>query len=274
MSRGYVVQATTTLELQQAELLANSLISKNKNYRISLVTNLKVEDADCFESVIEYPFGVKSITRSNDWQLFWATPYEYTIVLDCKMIVLESHDTMWEYLIDHHSVCLPTEVLDFRNNILKDIKFAPHRDEYKFRKVYANMFYFDKSEESMRYFKLLDPFMQNWQTTCNSFLLKAHVPLEYDNNMMHTIVANTIDVDVFALHSSILSHIDMHTTHLDNLLPPCNQWTDILSVWPSESNKIKLQNFSMTRSLYYHEDTFYTEQIADDFRNHRNTVTK
>ena len=126
LSKGYLVQATTKEELLQAELLANSLMSKNKDYNISLVTNLKVEDNNCFDSVIEYPFYVKTPTRSNDWQLFWCTPYEYTILLDCKMIILETQDSMWDYLIDHHSVCLPSSVTDFRKEKLQNKNFKSY----------------------------------------------------------------------------------------------------------------------------------------------------
>ena len=53
MNKGYLIQATNEEELLQAELLANSLVSKNKDCNVSLVTNLKVAENDCFDQVLE-----------------------------------------------------------------------------------------------------------------------------------------------------------------------------------------------------------------------------
>lgn len=274
MTKGYIVQANTELELQQSELLANTLAIRNKDTKISLVTSLDVENNNVFDKILNYNFGCTNPTRCNDWQMYWVSPYEHTILLDCKMLVLELHENMWEYLIDHYDVCFPSTVLDYRLNKIVDKRHEVYKEEYNFNKVYANMFYFNKSDASLRYFKFLDPLMQNWQETFNNMFLRKDVLTDFDVDLIHTVVANTIDIDVFPLHNDVFSYIDMHCMHKNNLLPECNKWTDIISTWATSQGRLKLQNYSITKSLYYYEDSFFNETLADIYRTYRNAIAK
>lgn len=273
MTRGYVIQANNELELYQAELLCNSIKIKNKDASVSLITHLKVE-TELFDHVVEYPFYYNMNTRQNDWQLYWASPYEYTIAIDCKSLVFESHDNLWDYLIENHSVCLPTSVLDFRDNVLEYKQLKKYQEEYKLNIVCSNLFYFDKSEESVQYFKMLDPICHHWRNAEQSLFQKQHTNKKYYPDLIHTIVANSIPFDVFPYFENLLSYIDMRVTWQDGVLPIGESWTDILSVWSTDLAKIKLQNYSINKTIYYHEDTFYNEQIANDFRNYRETIYK
>ena len=273
MNKGYIVQANTHLELHQAELLATSIKIKNKDASVCLVTN-KNAQSDIFDYIVEYPFYVKENTRENDWQLYWATPYEYTIVLDCKCVVMQDQETLWDYLIDNHSVCLPTQCTDFRLNILHDKFMSKYEQEYNYKKVYANIFYFDKSDESLRYFKILDPIMQDWKSTQSILFKKQHQTKYYDYNLMHTICANSVDFDVFGFFENVLQYIDMQVTVRNNYNNLETAWTDVISCWHTDYGKLKLQNYSVNNILYYHEDNFYNEDLADDFRNYYSITTK
>ena len=150
-----------------------------------------------FDHVVEYPFYYNMNTRQNDWQLYWASPYEYTIAIDCKSLVFESHDNLWDYLIENHSVCLPTSVLDFRDNVLEYKQLKKYQEEYKLNIACSNLFYFDKSEESVQYFKMLDPICHHWRDAEQSLFQKQHTNKKYYPDLIHTIVANSIPFDVF-----------------------------------------------------------------------------
>jgi len=275
MSKGYVIQANTNLELHQAELLANSIKIKNKDAKVCLVTSRGVE-AETFDDIVDYEFytGAIDITRQQDWQLYWCSPYEYTIAIDCKTVVMESHDNLWEYLIDNHSVCLPTIVKDFRQNKLFDKNLSKYEEEYKYKKVYSNIFYFDKSEESLQYFKFLDPLCRDWRSAETSLFKKQHTNKRYYSDLIHTIAANSMRYDVFPASDDILSYVDMNVTWNDGILPDGDNWLDVMSVWSTDIAKLKIQNYSVNNSFYYHEDSFYNDEIANDFRNYRETINK
>lgn len=273
MSKGYVTLARTERELECAELLCNSIKIKNKDAKFTVVTDLKVEST-LFDSVEVLPFNTEvTATRQNDWQLYWASPYEYTIAIDCNSIVMENQDNLWDYLIENHSVCFPTKCYDFRMDTLFDKKYKKWID-YTFRKVYSNMFFFDKSEESLRYFKLLDPMCQNWRDTEYAFLQKQHTNKSFDQDTIHTLAANHSDIDVFPLHDNILSYIDMKTMWEDGVLPDEEDWTKILSVWSTQGKRLKLQNYSINNTLYYYENNFYSEKLANEYRTYRQVLEK
>ena len=92
--------------------------------------------------------------------------------------------------------------------------------------------------------------------------------------MVHTIVANRIDVDVFPYDNNVLSYIDMRTVLKDGMLKTDNNWTSMFSIWSTNGKKLKLQNYAVSSVLYYHEDEFYKEEIANDFRNSRKEAVR
>ena len=275
MNKGYVIQADTNLEIHQAELLANSIKIRNKDAKVCLVTQRNVS-ADVFDDIVDYAFDVGQInnTRQQDWQLHWSSPYDYTIAIDCKSVVMESHDSLWDYLIENHSVCLPSVCLDFRNSQLSDKLLTKYETEYNLKKAYGNFIYFDKSEESIEYFKFLDPLCRDWRSAEQHLFKKQHTNKVYNSDLIHTIAANSVTFDVFPISKQIMNYIDMNVTWNDGVLPDSNSWVDLLSIWSTDIAKLKIQNYSINKTFYYHEDSFYNDSIADDFRNYREKLYK
>lgn len=274
MNRGYVIQANSNIEIHQAELLANSIKIKNKDASVCLITSRNVE-ASSFSNIVNYPFAhIEKNTRQNDWQLYWASPYDSTIAVDCKSLIMESHDNLWDYLEDNHNVCVSNRCYDFRNTQLEYKQMKKYKEEYKLKTACSNMFYFDKSEKSLQYFKMLDPICKNWRDAEQLLFSKQHTNKKYYPDLIHTIVANSVTFDVFPFFDNVLDYIDMRVTENDGVLLNDTKWTNMLSVWSTNIAKIKLQNYSINKTIYYHEDEFYTEDIANDFRNYKESIYK
>ena len=79
---------------------------------------------------------------------------------------------------------------------------------------------------------------------------------------------------MFPYFKDLVNYVDMRVTWKDGVLPEGKNWTDILSVWSTDLAKVKLQNYSINKTIYYHEDSFYNDEIANDFRNYRETIYK
>lgn len=279
MDKGYVIIAVNELEYQQATACAYSIVSKNKDAKVSLVVpNPRIISAsvlEVFDQVIKLPFQVFEVGRMNDWQLYWASPYEYTIAIDCRCLVKENHDTLWDYLIDHHDICFPSKTTNFDGVVTYNTKTRVYEEDYNLKVVNSHVFYFRKDADSaLRYFKMADPYMTNWQTACAKHFAAQHVPLSYDPNIMHSLTMESIGEDFTPVHSNIFTYIDMKKSHLDGMLGRWQKWTDRLNVWASRDGKIKLQNFAINNILYYGEDDFLTEDIFNEQRDHFKTVTK
>jgi hypothetical protein len=279
MNRGYVILAGNELEYQQAAACAYSIRSRNKNESVSLIVPAinKVPDniLEPFENLIELPFTKLENTRMNDWQLYWATPYEYTIAVDCRCLIKENHEFLWEYLTEHYDICFPGKTINFDGKQTLNTKTQVYTKEYNLTVLNSQIFYFKKDADlALRYFKMADPYMRNWQTAFAKHFAPQHVTTEYSSDIMHSLISECADVDVQSHHSDTFLYIDMNKAHLDGMIGRWDKWTDRLNVWASRDGKIKIQNFAINNILYYREDDFLTKEIFNEQRDHYRTVTK
>lgn len=279
MNKGYIISASNRDEYIQAVACAYSIMSKNKNSKVSLMVpdTKKVPQSvsEVFDQVVDIPFKVFETTRMNDWQLYWATPYEYTIAIDCKSLVKENHDSLWEYLIEHYDICFPSKTISFDGVETKNTKTQVYERDYNLKIVNSHVFYFKKNTDlALRYFKMADPYITNWQTVCAKHFAAQHIPVSYDTNIMHSLVMECVGESHLPVHDNIFTYIDMQKAHLDGMIGRWEKWTDRLNAWASRDGKIKLQNYAINNILYYAEDDFLTEDIFNEQQDHYRTVTK
>ena len=85
MDRGFVIIAQNTdlvNYVQCAEQLAESIIRVMPDAKVSLISNHKT-NCKAFHKVIKLPYGDLAPDSDwkliNDWQVYEASPYEYTI---------------------------------------------------------------------------------------------------------------------------------------------------------------------------------------------------
>lgn len=278
--RGYVILATNELEYKQAAALAYSIKSKMQHESVTIavpdMSTVNDKWLDAIDNVVELPFTVADNRRQNDWQLYWATPYKYTIAIDCKTLVKESHATLWDYLIDHYDMCIPVAQFDFRGLPIVSKFKQSINDEYPHIPVVnSDMFFFAKDTElALSYFKFADVFMQNWFDTMTHYVKNQHYTEGYDADVMHMFVAQHFGNDIFPMHNHIMSAVNMKSVVDNRVLGRMNKWTDRINIWASNNAKIKIQNFAINSTLHYHEDDFLTEDIFNEHRQYYKTITK
>jgi hypothetical protein len=271
--RGYVILAIQDFEYEQATALAYSIKIHNKDASVTLVTNyidrVPHHHRDVFNHLVELSFGFNEITRVNDWQLYWSTPYKHNIVIDCASLVKENHDSVWEYLEDHYDIYFFNQAYDFKGTQLTNKHTAIFQEEYKINPVYSHMFYFKQDTDlSLAYFKLADVFMQNWRDVHIHYFNEAHRPEFYNSDLIHSLVNTIILFEEPMLHNDIINTINMPVTLTDGVIGQWEKWTDRLNIWNSDRAKVKIQNFAVATNLYYGEQEFLTEDI---FNGHRDT---
>ena len=274
---GYVIIAVNPIEFRQAQCCAFSIKSKMPEASITLVVpdSNKVEGSflDGFDAVADLPFKKHTTCRQNDWQLYWCSPYENTIAIDCKSLVKDDQTSMWDYLIDHCSIAFPTSVNDIRQHQIKTKHQHHLENEYNLEVVYSGMFFFKKDAESLKHFKMADVYFQNWNQVYSEFLKAQHIPDFFEADVLHTLVANHIDADVTTYHN-VLSYVDMRNSVTVGVLGKIKNWTDNLTVWSSDTGKIKIQNYAINGTIYYHENEFLTDEIFSEQESYYYNVTK
>ena len=98
MDKGFVIIAQNTdlvNYVQCAEQLAKSIIRVMPDAKVSLITDNETT-SDVFDQVIKLPYGDQAPDSDwklvNDWQVYEASPYEYTIKLEADMYMPTSID--------------------------------------------------------------------------------------------------------------------------------------------------------------------------------------
>lgn len=270
--KGYLILAMQDFEYTQAAALAYSIKIHNKDASVTLVTNyidrVPTHYEEAFDYMVDMPYPGSEVTRINDWQLYWATPYVHNIVIDCASLVKENHDSIWEYLQDQHDIYFFNKAVDFKGNILDNKHTKVIEDEYKLNAVYSHMFYFKHDTDlALAFFKLADVFMQNWRDVFPRYFTEVHCPEYYNSDIMYTLLNTIILYEEQPLHN-IINIINMPVTLTDGIIGQWDKWTERLNVWNSKGAKVKIQNFAIATNLYYGEQEFLTEEI---FNGHRDT---
>ncbi len=277
MSNGYVILANTNIEHREAAACAYSIRIHNPDASISMivpnVNDVAEQYEEPFENIVELPFDKNIQTRrANDWQIYWASPYENTIAVDCKTIVKEDHTSLWDYLIDHYDLCFPTNVRNYKTErIVNDKRYKDIVEHYSMTMVYSDLFFFRKEKDVvLNYFKLLDPYAREWRTLLNKIFEPHHIPDYYDANIITSIACNHLDIlnDVTPAHDTILEYIDMSTAQETIFNKDVKVYTDYINVWNSTNAKLKIQNFAVNTCIAYKESQFLTEEIYNGQRDY------
>jgi hypothetical protein len=275
-NNGYVILASTDQQQRAAALCAYSIKIKNNASSVTMITpdlrSVNQDYEEPFDMIVELPFAAEDNLRANDWQLYWATPYENTIALDCFTIIKEDQTNIWEYLISQHNVAIPQRGVTFRNEIIG--RYADDSGVYvihDFKHLYSNFIFFNKSESSLAYFKLMDPYLRNWRDAVSKSVESRFVPDRYDTDLMHSICAWHLGIhEDIVPRRDIFKNIDMReiTARYRKTMKIEHGWSEHLNTWISNSAKLKIQNFAIDGILYYEDPGFNTAVIFDGHRNY------
>ena len=95
MSRGYLIYAIDEPYLSQAKVLKKS-IGHHTGGDVTIISdNFSYDD---ITKKFEWHKNTFTSNLLNLWQLYWATPYDETIVLDADMLFLNDYSYWWDYL--------------------------------------------------------------------------------------------------------------------------------------------------------------------------------
>lgn len=279
MDKGYLISALNDAEYKQATCLAYSIKIHNKDAAVALVTrdvkDVEKQYYEPFDEIVQFPFNSKEVRRQNDWQLYWASPFDNTIAIDCQSLLKENQEQLWDYLIDGYDVAFPSVALHFNGSKLPNTNRKIYEDEYHCNNVQSAMFYWKKdSDAAIRYFKMADVIMQDWQTATKEFYSPQHIPKHYNSDIIHSLISNISGVDVNVIDEDIFSYIDMHGVLENGFLGHWDRWTDKLSVWGTKEAKVKIQNYAVSRLINYNDDNFLTNELFNDQRQYYRYTTK
>lgn len=168
MNRGFVVMAQNTEStdyVKCAELLAISIKNTMPMESVSIITNDHC-DWSLFDHVIELPYGDIAKNSNwkleNDWQVYDASPYEYTIKIEADVFIPRRIDHWWDVL-KNRDLNITTTVRDHKNNISMEKMYRQIFVRNKLPDTYNAITYFRKSDTAKEFYALVKDIFENWK---------------------------------------------------------------------------------------------------------------
>ncbi|MBO01955.1 MAG: hypothetical protein CMG35_12125 [Candidatus Marinimicrobia bacterium] len=278
MSKGILVLAQNLSEVnyvKQAEVLAMSLKVTNPETKISIVTNDKVEFKNLFDKIIEIPWNddaqFSDWKVENRWKLYHASPYDKTIVMDTDMLILQDITTWWKFL-ENYKLFFTSSVLTYRGEIADTQYYRKAFIANNLPNLFAGFHYFEKSNMSLEFYKLLELVVQNWQAFYEKFLEGVTRPKHVSIDVCASIVALILDCtnDITNAKASFPTFTHMKK-YCQGWVDGSDNWQDRVGFYMSRDCDIKIGNYNQTGILHYTENDFLEKSpVIERYRNYLN----
>lgn len=228
MNKGFVVLAQNTASVDYvacAEALAYSIKKTMPDASISLITNNKTK-SKLFDHTIFLPYGDLDYDSNwkliNDWQIYDASPYEYTIKLEADMYIPRSIDYWWDILKDRDLV-ISTTIRNFKQEISDVTAYRKFIYDNDLPDTYNAITYFKKSDLAEHFFKVVREIFENWPEFRKTLKCNQDEPATTD--WVYAIASHIIGVE----KTTLPNFKDMSMVHMKRFInnQPSDDWTDI-----------------------------------------------
>lgn len=251
--------------VKQAYALALTIKKKNCIKNVALVTNNKVAKKynHAFDYIIDIPWNDDASQShwkiENRWKLIHVSPFNETMAYDSDMLLLSSNDHWWS-ILEKHDVFLTSEVLNYRNNVIKDYKLRKVFIENNLPNVYFGFNYFRKTRRAYEFYKWLELIVKNYN------IFKEKFTPNFSQNFCSMDVSAALAtkmldaVEEFTLPNSIIKFVHMKKELQDWQEIPAS-WSSCLSINFTKNLELYLSNNLQNGLFHYTEDEFLTNEI-------------
>lgn len=255
MFKGFVIPAINTNDVNYvrcAEVLAHSIRRKAPKVDITLLTDNDSPNP-YFHRVVKLPYGDLAPNSNwkliNDWQVYEASPYDYTIKLEADMYFPENIDYWWDTLKEREVVVSST-IRDYKGNVSRSREYRRFIDNNQLPDVYNAITYFKKGTAANRFFSIVRSVFENWDKFKQELKCDLNEPATTD-------WAYSIACHLEGVENTTLPLFDqMSMVHMkpgiNNLL--VEDWTKELNYECSE--QLKINTFPQRYPFHYHVKDF------------------
>ena len=200
------------------------------------------------------PHGDQAIDTNwklqNDWQVYEASPYEYTIKLEADMYLPKSIDYWWDVLKDR-DVVVSTTARNFKQEITPVRAYRRFIDDNKLPDTYNGLTYFKKSERAEQFFKVVRDIFENWNEYRD--ILKCNKDELATTDWVYALACHIIGVE----HTTLPDFKDMSMIHMKQFIngTPGEDWRDVL-VYELLPNTLRVNTIPQMYPFHYHLKDF------------------
>jgi hypothetical protein len=256
MDKGFVIIAQNTdlvNYVQCAEQLAKSIVRVMPDAKVSLITDNETTST-VFDQIIPLPYGDQAPDSDwkliNDWQVYEASPYEYTIKLEADIYVPTSIDYWWDILKDRDLV-ISTTIRDFKQNISPVRAYRHFVDDNNLPDTYNAITYFKKSETAKEFFDIVRHMFENWTDFRDT--LQCNPGELATTDWIYAYASHLVGVE----KTTLPMFTDMSMVHMKQFINtmPTENWTDTL-VYEIHPHTLRVNTIPQGYPFHYHIKSF------------------
>lgn len=256
MDKGFVVLAQNTQDVDYvkcAEALAHSIKKTMPDAKITLVSD-NGSTCNVFDSVVPLPHGDQDPTGdwklSNDWQVYEASPYEYTIKLEADMYLPKSIDHWWPVL-QKREVVVSTTIRNFKQEISKVRAYRRFVYDNKLPDTYNAITYFKKSPAASDFFGVIKDVFENWKTYTP--MLQCNPDEMVTTDWAYSLASHILGKE----HTTMPQFKDMSMIHMKQFVnnTPSEDWTEVL-VYELLEHALRINTIPQMYPFHYHVKKF------------------
>ena len=259
MTRGFVILAQNTDKVDYvkcAAALAKSIKDVMPKESITLVTmDLVISDyAKYFDHIVELPFGEldpdSDWKLSNDWQVYAASPYEYTIKLEADMYIPKDISYWWDVLKERDLV-VSTTIRNYKQDISDVRVYRRFIDDNKLPNCYNAITYFKKSPLAEGFYAIVCDVFEHWEQY--RAILKCKTDEIVTTDWAYAIASHVLGIE----NTTLPAFTDMSMVHMKQFINGTytEDWTDtfVYEVLPTQ---IRVQTVPQMYPFHYHKKSF------------------
>lgn len=270
MSKGICILSqrnSKTDYIKEAYLLALSVKKSNPNLPVTLVTNDTVtpKQQKVFDEIKEIPWTDAAADSDwkveNRWKLYYASPYEHTIVLDADCIILNNIEHIFDFVKGKDLVYANT-ARTYRGEVVTSDYYRKTFTANNLPNVYSGFQYFRKSSKAAEFYKLLELIFNNWNAFYDKFC-KEHYPKNVSMDVSAAIALKLMELD----NDCFLNSEPVKFTHMK---PMVQNWVGAIgqswieqveSCFFTSDCKLYVGNHLQKDIFHYVEDEFCNDTV-------------
>jgi len=258
MNKGFVImsQDGNNMDTYQkcSEALAKSIKRTMPDAKVSIITDNRIKNTGLYDKIIPLPYGDQSPKSywklNNDWQVYDASPYEYTIKLEADLYLPQSIDHWWDTL-KHRDLVISTNVRDFKQEISPSRVYRRFIDDNKLPDTYNAITYFKKSNTAKKFFDIVRHIFEHW--TEFRAMLKCSPYEEATTDWVYALATHIMGAE----NCTLPDFDEMSMVHMKRLINnlPTEDWTDAL-LYEILPHTLRINSCPQRYPFHYHVKTF------------------
>lgn len=255
MNRGFVIVAQNSTEdyIKCAEILSRSIKNVMPPESVTLITDIETKNS-YFNNVIIFPHGDNckndNWKLANDWQVYDASPYDYTIKLEADMYIPRDISYWWDVL-KNHDLVISDCIRNYKNEISHEKYYRKIFIDNNLPDLYNAITYFKKSDVAKNFFMIVKDIFKNWNAYKK--IIKCYDTEKATTDVVYGLAARIIGEE----NCTLPSFKDMSMIHMKQFINKTynHDWTKEL-LYEVDNTVLRVNTIPQMYPFHYHIKKF------------------